>query len=145
MTFATDILEWKSHHIKKRSQQSKVKKKGDKLCYLALLHETLLKNPWNTLKHLWNTLKVNSNTLEMFTLRTISQTPLRYSKQPWNIPRVPLKYSWGTLNLKHPWNRTSCGIGTWSSNADLLFQNLEFILTIVIRENHITFVDPKII
>ena len=68
MTFATDILEWKSRHIKKRSQQSKEEKKV-----------------------------------------------------------------------------TSCSIGTRSSNADLLFQNLEFILTIVIRENHITFVDPKII
>ena len=40
---------------------------------------------------------------------------------------------------------TSCSIGTRSSDADLLFQNVEFILTIVIRENHITFVDPKII
>ena len=38
---------------------------------------------------------------------------------------------------------TSCSIGTRSSNADLSIQNLEFILTII-RENHITFVDPKI-
>ena len=68
MTFATDILEWKSRHIKKGRNKAKKKKKV-----------------------------------------------------------------------------TFCSIGTRSSNADLLFQNLEFILTIVIRENHITFVDPKII
>ena len=58
---------------------------------------------------------------------------------------------WKSRHIKKGRNKakkkkvTSCSIGTRSSNADLLIQNLEFILTIVIRENHITFVDPKII
>ena len=46
---------------------------------------------------------------------------------------------WKSRHIKKGRNK-----GTRSSHADLLFQNLEFILTIVIRENHITFVDPKI-